>query len=231
MAARDVDMTDSYFSPGFFRFLAELKANNNRDWFTANKTRYLAEVETPMLRFIADFGERLGTISPSFVADPRRTGGSMFRIYRDTRFSKDKTPYKASIGAQFPHLAQARDRAVPGFYIHFEPGVCVGGGGVHHPDGDSLKRIRDRIIAEPEVWEAVLRNGMKIEGDALKRPPPGYDPEHRFVDDLKRKDFYGMVRFTEREACLPGFLEAYVGACARVAPLVEFLARALGLSW
>src|SRR5712692_5122774 len=107
-----------HFSRGFFTFLSELKANNNREWFDANKQRYVQEVEEPMLRFIADFGERAKKISKSFVADPRRVGGSMFRVYRDTRFSKDKTPFKSAAGAQFPHQSRAKDRSVPGFYLH-----------------------------------------------------------------------------------------------------------------
>ncbi len=220
-----------HFSRTFFEFLAELKANNDREWFGANKARYVDQVEQPMLGFIADLGERLLEISRSFVADPHRSGGSMFRIYRDTRFSKDKTPFKPAAGAQFPHRARDKDRSVPGFYLHLEPGSCVGGGGIYHPDAGALGRIRDRIVTKPTEWEAVLRKRIPIEGEALKRPPAGYDPEHRFVEDLKRKDLYSMSRFSEREVCSPGFLDTYVESCARAAPLVEFLTRALGLRW
>jgi len=94
-----------------------------------------------MLRFIADVGERLPEISKSFVADPRRAGGSMFRIYRDTRFSKDKSLFKPAAGAQFPHRVRGKERSVPGFYVHLEPGLCAGGGGIYHPDAEALQRI------------------------------------------------------------------------------------------
>lgn len=220
-----------HFGRGLFEFLTALKTNNNRDWFAANKERYVRDVEEPMLRFIADFGARLDKVSKCFVADPRRNGGSMFRIYRDTRFSKEKTPFKHAVAAQFPHQARAKDKSVPGFYLHLEPNVCVGGGGIYHPDATALKRIRDRIVARPKDWEAVLRKKIPIEGAALKRPPAGYDPAHRFVEDLKRKDVYSMTTFTERDVCAPDFVTRYVKACARIAPLVEFQTKALGLRW
>jgi uncharacterized protein (TIGR02453 family) len=223
---------DGHFQRGFFAFLRELRANNNRQWFATNKERYVTEVEGPMLRFIADLGPRMRVqVSKNFIADPRRVGGSMFRIYRDTRFSKDKTPFKPSAGAQFPHQARGNDRSVPGFYLHLEPGTCVGGGGIYHPDAVALRCIRDRMVRKPKEWEAVLRKGVPIEGDALKRPPAGYDPDYRFAEDLKRKDLYSMSRFSEREVCSPGFLDTYMDACARAAPLVEFLTRALRLRW
>ena len=120
---------------------------------------------------------------------------------------------------------------MPGFYLHIEPGTCVGGGGIYHPDAAALGRIRDRIVAKPKEWDAVLRARIAIEGYALKRPPAGYDSDHRFIEDLKRKDLYSMSKFSEREVCAPGFLDTYVDACARAAPLVAFLSKALGLRW
>lgn len=224
-------MRCGHFSRGFFAFLSELKANNDREWFNANRQRYLDEVEKPMLQFIVDFGGRAQKISKSFVADPRRMGGSMFRIYRDTRFSKDKTPFKAAAGAQFPHHSRAKDRSVPGFYLHLEPGLCVGGGGIYHPDAVALKRVRDRIVMKPNEWDAIREKKIPLDGDALKRPPRGYDADHRFVEDLKRKDIYSMIKFTQREVCAPQFLDQYVEACVRAAPLVRFLTKALGLPW
>lgn len=221
----------AHFGKGLFEFLSEIKANNNREWFNANKARYIAEVEEPMLQFIADFGERMKKVSRHFIADPRRVGGSMFRIYRDTRFSRDKSPFKASAGAQFPHQARSKDRSVPGFYLHLEPGHCIGGGGLYHPDAASLKQIRDRIAAKPNEWEAVLRKKLPIEGETLKRPPAGYDPGGRFVEDFKRKDFYTVTNFSERDVCSAGFLDSYIDASARSAPLLQFLTKALGLPW
>jgi uncharacterized protein (TIGR02453 family) len=221
----------THFDRAFFEFLAELKANNDREWFAANKERYVSLVEQPMLRFISDLGGRLATISKSFVADPRRAGGSMFRIYRDTRFGRDKTPFNPSARAHFAHRTRAQGESVPGFYVHLEPGRCVGGGGIYHPDAAALERIRGGIVGKPREWSAVLESGMKIDGEALKRPPAGYDAAHRFVEDLKRKDLYSMTTFPEAQVCAPGFMGAYVEACAKAAPLVAFLTKALGLRW
>ena len=214
-----------------FAFLAELRRHNNREWFAANGERYAAEVEAPMLQFIADFAPRLRTISRAFVADPKRTGGSMFRIYRDTRFSADKTPYKTWMAARFPHEARNKTDGVPGFYLHLEPGEGYGGGGVYHIEMPALTRIRQHIVAEPAKWEKVLKSGVEIEGEGLKRPPAGFDPSHKYIEDLKRKNLYSLTEFTEEDALAPRFLDRYTESCERAAPLVEFLTRALGLRW
>lgn len=221
----------AHFGPAFFGFLAELARNNERDWFQANKGRYATEVEGPFLAFLAELEPRLSKISRHFVVDPRRTGGSMFRIYRDTRFSADKTPYKTHVAAQFSHEARSKDRSVPGFYLHLAPDESLGGGGLYHPEPGALGQVRDRIAGKPKEWEAVLKGGLPIQGDTLKRPPAGFDPAHRFVDALKRKDHYTMVGFTAKEVQAPGFLDRYVDSCAEVAPLMKFLARALELPY
>src|SRR4051812_47503325 len=100
-----------YFTSGLFQFLNELKTHNDRESFATHKARYFSAVEEPMLRFIADLGPRLPRINPTIFVDPRRTGGSMFRFYRDTRFSKDKTPYKTSTGAHFRHRAAQKGQS------------------------------------------------------------------------------------------------------------------------
>jgi uncharacterized protein (TIGR02453 family) len=220
----------AYFTPGLFRFLRELKANNDRDWFAANKDRYTALVEAPMIRFITDLGERFARVNPSFAADPRRTGGSMFRIYRDTRFSKDKTPFKTAASAHFRHRAAAKGESVPGFYLHLEPGRCIGGGGIYHPDLAALKRIRDRMVSEPAAWSRVRAKRLVLQGESLQRPPRGYDPDHRFAEDLKRKDLYVLEEYSEKDVCGPRFLETYVATCAKAGPLLDFLCGALGLA-
>jgi uncharacterized protein (TIGR02453 family) len=220
-----------YFGPGLFRFLKELKANNNREWFQAHKERYESEVKEPMLRFIAAFGVRLRKISRNFDADPRPIGGSMFRIYRDTRFARDKSPYKTAAAAHFQYRGGGKDVHVPGFYLHLEPGDCMGGGGLWHPDASALQKVRDRIVTRTREWKAIVDRGTLIEGDSLKRPPAGYDAAHPFIEDLKRKDIYAMTRFSDREVCAPDFLERYTEACRSAAPLVEFLTKSVGLAW
>jgi uncharacterized protein (TIGR02453 family) len=220
----------SHFGPELFQFFRELKANNTREWFLANKDGYETEVKEPMLRFISDFGPHLRKISPSFEAEPRPVGGSMFRIYRDTRFSMDKSPYKTHAAAHFGHRA-GKDVHAPGFYLHLDPVGCFAGAGIWHPEPSTLVKIRDAIVHQPRGWERVLRSKLSLEGDKLTRPPRGYDAAHPFVEDLKRKDFVATVPFTRSQVCSPRFLQGYASACKAMSPLVEFLTKALGLAW
>jgi uncharacterized protein (TIGR02453 family) len=221
----------SAFTPEVFRFLNELKAHNDREWFLANKARYEKVAQEPMLQFIRDVGQELRRVSSRFVADPRRSGGSMFRIYRDTRFSANKDPYKTWLAARFQHNAAVDGQSVPGFYLRLSPDGSAGGGGIHHPETPRLTRIRTRIANKPEDWRRVRAAVPDIEGDRLKRAPAGFDPSHAFVDDLKLKDYYVMQRFTQRQVTAPDFLDRYVATCRDAAPLVEFLTRALRLPW
>jgi uncharacterized protein (TIGR02453 family) len=223
--------SDSHFTPATLRFLRGLKRHNDREWFAANKNRFLEDVEAPMQRFITDFGERLRGISKAFVADPRRTGGSMFRIYRDTRFSSDKSPFKTWIAARFRHEASRKGENVPGFYLHVDATDSFGGGGLYHAELPAVTRVRARIVSEPKVWSAAIRGGVEVQGDRLKRVPAGFDPEHRHACDLKLKDFYTMTSFTEAEVVSPDFLDRYVEVCRTAAPLMRFLTEALELRW
>ena len=120
-------MPEPHFGPELFDFLRELRENNDRDWFQANKERYEHDVKEPLLGFISDFGPRIAKISPHIRADPRPTGGSLFRIYRDVRFSKNKAPYKVHAAAQFRHK-RGKDVHAPGYYLHLEPGQVFAGG-------------------------------------------------------------------------------------------------------
>jgi uncharacterized protein (TIGR02453 family) len=224
-------MPEAYFTPRLFEFLTELKGHNTRPWFEANRQRYERDVKEPMLRFIADLGPRLRAVSRQFSADPRPSGGSMFRIYRDIRFSRDKSPYKTNVGAHFPHLRASRDAHAPGFYLHLAPDQSFGGGGLWHPDATALKKVRDRIAARAPAWEALRRRRIPIQGDALKRLPPTYDPAHPYAEDLKRKDFYTMRPFAERDVCARDFMDRFLESARTAAPLVRFLTETLGLRW
>ena len=206
-------MTTQPITTALFDFLRDLRENNDREWFQANKGRYLAEVRDPMLDFIGAFAAPLAEISPHFVADPRPNGGSLFRIYRDTRFSRDKTPYKTNAGAHFRHAA-GKDAHAPGFYLHLEPGMCFAGCGVWRPDGPTVTKIREAIDVEQDAWTRVttardFTETFELEGDSLKRPPRGYEADHPLVEDLKRKDFVAADElFGSRggEVGLPGLV-------------------------
>lgn len=218
-----------HFKPSFFTFLSELKNNNTREWFQENKDRYRAEVQEPLLEFIASFSEPLAKISPHFVADPRPAGGSMFRIYRDVRFSRDKSPYKTHAAAQFRHR-EGRDVHAPGFYLHLEPKDVFMGAGLWHPTGPTLGDIRTAIVTDPKRWREVI-SGLKLGGESLKRGPRGFDPDHPMIEDLKRKDFVTFSSSTQKAACSSGFLSVFTKSCEEAAPMVRFLTRAVGLDF
>ena len=221
----------AYFTSALFVFFRELKKNNTREWFQTNRERYITDVGAPTLRFVADLGPHLRTISTSIVADPRRSGGSVYRIYRDVRFSGDKSPYKTHVVATFAHDQRKKVPSVPGFYLHLEPGDSMSGGGIYHPDPPALTRIRLAIVNDPKAWTEVTRRGIEIEGDTLVRAPAGFDATHPFIEDIRQKDFYALTSFTQRQVCATDFLDRYVDSCRRVAPLVGFIARAMGLRW
>src|SRR5215211_7103516 len=115
---------EASFGPELFAFLADLREHNDREWFAANRDRYEDDLVEPALAFVDTFAPRLAKISPHFRADARPSGGSLFRIYRDTRFSKDKTPYKTSVGIHFRH-ERAKGADAPGYYLHIGPGEVL----------------------------------------------------------------------------------------------------------
>ena len=222
----------AHFSPQFFGFFRELARNNNREWFTANKGRYEAVVQEPCLRFIRDVGAGLRTLAPHLVADARPFGGSLFRIYRDIRFSPDKSPYKTAAAMHFSYAkAKGPEHATPGLYLHLEAGKSFAASGVWQPDAATLKKIRDRIVAKPNEWRAVRRSKAEIEGESLKRAPPGYDPNHPFALDLRRKEFVASVAFRDAEVTSPAFLQGFLEACRAMDPLNRFVAKAIGIPW
>ena len=223
------------FTPALFDFLRDLRANNDREWFQRNRARYEQDVRDPALRFIEAVAPRLRSVSRHVVADPRPVGGSLFRIHRDVRFSKDKSPYKTAVGMYFRHEA-AGAVAAPGLYLHLEPDESFAGGGVHMPDAATLTRIRDAIVGGTASWRRTVQDPafapMHTDmGESLKRAPQGYDPDHPFVDDLKRKSHTWHVRFSEDEVCAPDFLDEYIAVCRAAAPFQRFLARALDVPW
>ncbi|PYN38363.1 MAG: TIGR02453 family protein [Candidatus Rokuibacteriota bacterium] len=213
-----------------FAFLAELRRHNNREWFNENKDRYLAEVRDPMLALIASLAPGLARISRHLSVDPRPSGGSLMRIYRDTRFSRDKTPYKTNVGIHFG-LKAPRDFEAPGYYLHLEPGSVFMGAGLWHPGADALRAIREAIVKDPGGWQQARRPGLSHDEVTLKRPPRGFDPDHPLIEDLKRLSFTTGTEFSERQACAPDFPARFVAASRRATPLMRFLARALGLAF
>lgn len=228
-------MATAHFTNELYDFLAELKANNNREWFQSNKKRYEQHVKEPLLRFITDFGPLLHEISPHFVADPRPVGGSMFRIYRDVRFAKDKSPYKTHAAAQFRHTA-GKDVHAPGFYVHLSTEGIHAGTGLWRPDSKALAAIRNAIVENPDGWShAISRPGFtkrhRLSGDSLKRPPRGFDAEHPLIEDIKRKDFVSMVDLPPEAALKPKFLKDFASICSEATDFMQYLTEAVGLEF
>jgi uncharacterized protein (TIGR02453 family) len=222
-----------YFTAATFAFFSELAIHNERDWFNTNKVRYVTDVQEPALQFIADFAPKLANISKHLVADPRPQGGSLFRIYRDTRFSKDKTPYKTHIAMRFGHEAGLGIHA-PGLYLHIEPGASYAGVGLWHPETAVARTIRDAIDADQTGWKRATRsktflNQFTSDGQSLVRPPPGFDADHPLIEDLKRKDFVAGTRLNDGLVKSDRLMAEYTSLVKSAKPFVGFLTRAVGL--
>jgi len=225
----------AYVTAASFRFLRELARNNNREWFAANKARYEKTTRDPFLRLIGDLAAPLARISPHFRADPRPSGGSMFRIYRDTRFANDKTPYKAWLGARLFH-ERSRQVPAPVFYLHVAPGRCFVGGGLWHPESATVKRIRDFLVDNPAAWKKAVqakrfRERFELDGESLTRPPRGYDPAHELIDDIKRKDFVATRHLSDGEAMSAQLPKIVIDDCKSIAPMIDYLCAALDLEF
>ncbi|HEX3486943.1 MAG TPA: DUF2461 domain-containing protein [Micropepsaceae bacterium] len=224
------------FPKPFFAFFRELKINNDRAWFEANKPAFREIVQGAMSDFIAAIAPQLASISKEFVADPRPHGGSMFRIHRDVRFSRDKRPYKEHAACQFRHRL-GRDVHAPGFYVHIAPDEVFFGGGLWMPDPGALLKIRERIASRPGEWKKIVGNSTfvktfgGVEGQKLSRPPRGFDPAHVLIEDIKRKSFVATRELPVKAAQSPGFVGEVADAFKAMSPLVKFLCDGLGVPY
>jgi uncharacterized protein (TIGR02453 family) len=223
------------FKPETIAFLRELKANNNRDWFNENKPRYEELVLDVALNFIQSMHDPLLKIAPHFTAIPKRMGGSLMRVYRDTRFSKNKTPYKTNIGIQFRH-EQARDVHAPGFYVHIDPDSVFLGAGMWRPAPQALLGIRERITYKQAEWlrvcaEAKFKKQFSLGGEKLTRPPRGFDKDHPLIEDIKRKDFIAVKNLTLEDALQPKFQQKVETAFKAATPYMRFLCKAVGVPY
>ena len=224
-------MANPYFSQDTLDFLVQLSASNNRDWFNDNKPRYELHVRTPALRFIEDIAPALQLISPRFQARAKKVGGSLMRIYRDTRFSKDKTPYKTNIGIQFRHDA-GKDVHAPGYYLHIEPDNFFLGVGIWRPDAQTLGKIRDAIVEKPDKWLAA-RNATEftsrftLSGESLKNAPRGFARDHPLLEDLKHKDFIGICEWEKKAVLSKNLLPDTIEHFEQATPFMRFLCEAI----
>lgn len=223
------------FSKSTFKFLDQLAANNNRAWFEENKPRYESLIREPALEFIEAMVPALRTFALHFRADPRKTGGSLMRVYRDARFSRDKTPYKTNIGIQFRHEL-GKDVHAPGFYVHVSTAECFLAVGCWHPGPDALGQIRDLIARKPEKWFAA-RDHKKfvgqwtLSGDALIRPPRGYAADHLAIEDIKRKDFIAIAPLAPADVTGPDLVNLASEKFAATVSFMSLLCDALEVAY
>ena len=212
-------------------FLEALRANNERDWFHANRARYEETVREPARAFIRSMAPALAAVSPHFRADDRKQGGSLMRVHRDTRFTRDKTPYKTNVGIQFRH-ALGRDVHAPGFYLHLEPGSAFLGAGVWHPDPGALAMIRARIDDEPDAWCGIrdappFRASFRLGGASLKTMPRGFARDHPLGEDLRRKDFIAIHELPLPDALGPELPDLAAARMRDARGLMRFLCEAI----
>ncbi len=220
------------------KFLEELRLNNDRIWFKSNQNRYEESVRSPSLDLIRDFQIELDKISPNFVAVPKKVGGSLMRIQRDVRFSKNKSPYKNNIGIHFRHKL-GKDIHSPGFYLHISPESCHLGAGIWRPDSRTLKKIRSFIADNPNAWqEAVSKfkgknmlDEWRLVGASLKRSPLGFDKDHPAIEDLKRIDFLLQKKIKKEQIMRRDFLVFLGKVYADTSEFVEYLCLAINIEF
>ncbi|TWT90760.1 hypothetical protein Mal64_11570 [Pseudobythopirellula maris] len=223
------------FPLGTLRFLEELSKNNRRDWFEKNRERYESEVRGPALAYIAAMERPLARVSPQFLAVPKKVGGSLMRIHRDVRFSKDKSPYKTNVGIQFRHAA-GKDVHAPGLYLHIAPDGCFLGSGVWRPESSALAAIRRAIDADPSAWRKArdnkrFRAAWDLQGESLKRAPKGYPIDHPMIEDLRRKDHIAGCKIEPDELMSPDIVKETTAKFVATKPYLAFLCDAIGVEF
>jgi len=236
--AKEIPLSDLELFPpfvGFPRdgidFMKRLKRNNNRPWFEKHKEVYETVVKLPMQSLIAALQPHFDVFAPEFDVHPKK---SLFRIYRDVRFSKDKTPYKTHVAAHFVLRGKPKGIEGSGYYLHIEPGEVFLGGGIYMPDGDQLKKIRRAIAGQPDRFLSILEQKQfkkifkRLQGETLQRVPQGYEPGHPMAEWLKYKQFFVWVEWAEAKSLRQKFVTDVVEVFEAATPLVRFLNEAMG---
>ena len=228
-------MSDAIITPKLFKFLKELKRNNNREWFTENKKRYEIDVKEAAVDLIDQLIKPLDKCAPMLEPIAKGHGGSLMRIYRDTRFGKDKTPYKTNVGISIRHQA-AKDVHAPGVYIHFDPKECFIGAGCWRPESSVLSAIRSAIDEDPKAWLRTrdnkrFREKFGFVGEKLKSSPRDYPKDHPMIDDLRRKDFIAIAPLTERQVTSGELVATLIDHVKRAKPLMKFVCDAIEIPY
>jgi uncharacterized protein (TIGR02453 family) len=207
-------------------FLTQLKENNNKVWFDANKSKYLEE-----LNHIETFaGALLQELSKTDVLETASGKKSIYRIYRDIRFAKDKTPFKTFWGGSFTRATSQRRG---GYYFHLEKGNSFFAGGFWGPNAGDLKRVRSEFALDSKPMQKILKSKTfvntfgTLQGEQLKTAPKGYDITHEAIDLLRYKQFLIIKRFTDDEVLSPNFLEQALQTCINMRPFFDYMSEVL----
>ncbi len=226
----------TYFSDASFKFLRALAKNNDKTWFNEHKQQYEDHVRQPFLRLLTDLQPDLAQVSEHFRSDPKTVGGSLFRIYRDARFSNDKSPYKPWQGARLFH-ERRKQVAAPSFYVHLQPGQCFVGAGLWHPEQPTQRRVRQFIFDNPGSWKAAahapkFRKRYEFESsEVLSRPPRGFPAEFEMIEDLKHRNFVFSRHLEEADMTGPRLRQLLAADLVALGPFVDYLCAALDLEF
>ena len=212
------------FTPKTLSFLRSLKRNNKREWFHARREQYDTHVRAPMLAIVEQLAVDMRTFAPELVADPKV---SLFRPFRDTRFSEDKTPLRNHVAATFPNRSLGRLNGA-GFYVEVGPTHVWIGGGLWRPDTSQLHLVREHIVANHRQLDAIVtspafRTLGGLQGDRLTRVPRGFDKNHKAAAYLQHKQFMGFREEPAAYATSKDFYKNLVSTMRTLAPMVRFL--------
>lgn len=230
--AFDVELYPPFngFPKQALEFFKKLKRNNNRPWFEKHKHEYEEFAKAPMQSLLATVQSEFAEFAPEFDMNPQR---AIFRIYRDIRFSKDKTPFKTHIAAHAVLRGMPKGFLGSGYYFHVDPDECFVGGGIYMPDGDQLKKIRSAVANRGKDFLAIVNDKRfkkrfgKIGGEKLQRIPKGYDESHPMAEWLKFKQFFVGVSLPGTACLKVGYTKTVVTVCQEAYPLVKFLNEAV----
>lgn len=222
-------MASPYFSETTLKFLRGLRKNNNREWFRARREQYEEDVRGPMVAIVEQLGVDFQDFAPELVASPKH---SIYRVYRDTRFSPDKTPLKAHIASVFPHHTLTKHGGA-GLYLHLDPDQVFIGGGVYAPDSRQLFHIRQHIADNELQFRSIIESQKftrifgAIAGEKLKRVPRGFPQEHSAAELLKLKQFLASSHFPATFAIEPLFYKSLLRLFKTLTPYIQFLNQPL----
>ena len=217
------------FAPEGIAFLRELKENNDREWFTPRKNVYDEQLRLPMIELVRAIHGEMLRFAPEYVGEPAKC---VFRIYRDTRFSKDKTPYKTHVAASFWRNGVGKGSGA-GYYFSISPEEVEIAGGLYAPEPDALLLVRQYLAEYHEDFRATFDSRKlktllgDLQGESVSRVPKGFHLEHPAIDLLKRKQFVFFISLDPNLATTPQLFTEVVKRFEAMAPFIEFLNRPL----